>query len=265
MTQGSLLQYPVLWGAAFDPLSKKELCFLLWDLLFSSRVLLFPQVLTHVLLQQPGWKWWYSAGRAWVSIQTPFSLNYSSRTQSWSSAGSLCSTCSCLSHFSKGWSAFLSARAEMFLLSRQISSGDRDIGKGHWRSILCLEKSLGEFCPWLLKDQQTNLYFSKSKQDKNGPQLCHFIPALVGLDQLNSTISQAPFLLWWHLSHLPLLSVIRITGHHSPFWCFRISSLRTPRCSQLKLWLNCQKRERESYFDFCHLALLTSLFIHLLR
>lgn len=64
----------------FGILSKNSVCFLLWERLFSCRALLFPQVLTHVLLWQPGWKWWYSPGSTWISIQRSFSLNYSYRT-----------------------------------------------------------------------------------------------------------------------------------------------------------------------------------------
>lgn len=64
----------------FGMLSKKSVWFLWWESLFSCRALLFSQVLTHVLLQQPGWKWWYSPGSTWISIQRSFSLNYSYRT-----------------------------------------------------------------------------------------------------------------------------------------------------------------------------------------
>lgn len=46
----------------------------------SCRALLFPQVLIHILLWQPVWKWWYSPGSTWISIQRYPRLNYSYRT-----------------------------------------------------------------------------------------------------------------------------------------------------------------------------------------
>lgn len=138
-------------GAALDMLSKKGMCFPL----FSYRALLLPQALTRVLLQQPGWKQWHSPGSSWISMQRPFSLNYSPRTHEpelcWLSLlllqllvphqqGLLCL-------------AMCKSRNASLVRSKQMSSGDRAAGKGHYRSILCLEQG---FCPWLLRNQHIN-------------------------------------------------------------------------------------------------------------
>lgn len=118
----SLLQYSVLRErVVFSILSKKSVCFLLWEPLFSCRALLFSQVLTHVPLWQPGWKWWYCPGSTWISIQRPFSLNYSYRTHkpepSWLSLLHLQLFVQGNGDISQGWSFFRSARGEILLLS----------------------------------------------------------------------------------------------------------------------------------------------------
>lgn len=141
----------------FGILSKKSVCFLPWEPLLSCRVLLFSQALTHVLLQQPGWKWWYSPGSTWISIQRSFSLNYSYRTYKpepcWLSLLNL-------QLFVQGNELhqprliFLpkcKRRNTSLLRSGQMSSGEINRERSLQMHVVPEVKLGAEFCPWLIK------------------------------------------------------------------------------------------------------------------
>lgn len=140
-------------GAALDMLSKKGVCFLLWEPLFSCRALLLPQALTCVPLQQPGWKRWYSPGSAWISMQRPFSLHYSSRTHElelcWISLLHLQllvphqQRLVCLSK--------CRSRNASLVRSKQMSFGDRDIGKGHYTPFCAWSKAWDRILSLIIK------------------------------------------------------------------------------------------------------------------